>query len=168
MHPPRGQNLLPFGFLPVSFRSLLSTESPNVENNLTKGEQILPARTMLSEKQQEVLVNRVNADIDLPFVGEESEGRLIEKVVQKVAPIAEQSFRMFLPDCYVDCLKIALDEKIDIQDRRRQITSILRGEIAEPLARSLNANCDAPFVPERVEAEVFEKIAEKLVEEMVC
>lgn len=109
----------------------------------------------------------MNADIDLPFVGEEHEGRLIEKVVSKVAPIAEQSFRAFLPDCYVDCLKIALDEKIDIHDRRTQITTILSGEIAEPLARNLNSNCDAPFVPERIEAEVFEKIAEKLVEEMV-
>ncbi len=101
------------------------------------------------------------------LIGEDHESRLIEKVISTVTPVAEKSFRAFLPDCYVDCLKIALTETIPIEERRSQITTILQREIAQPLAIHLNENCDARFIPERLEAKMFKVIAEKLVEEMV-
>lgn len=122
---------------------------------------------MLSEQQQEVLVNRVNADVDLPFVSEDFEQRIIDKVVRKVSPLVEPALRNFLPAPYVDCMKIALDENVDIVERRLQIATILRGEIAQPLARELNENCDADLIPERLEGVVFKAIANKFVDQFV-
>ncbi len=121
---------------------------------------------MLSEKQQEVLVNRVNKDVDLPFVSEDSEERLLEKAVNKVAPLVEPALRSFLPDSYIDCLKIALMEGVAIEEKRSRIQEILRGEIVEPLAQELNARCDVGLVPERLEGYVFKAISKKFVDEL--
>lgn len=122
---------------------------------------------MLSESQQEVLVNRVNADVNLPLMGEDFEEKVIEKIVTKVSPLVEPALRTFLPDPYVDCMKIALQEGIPVAERRLEIAKILRGEIAEPLARELNQNCDAEFVPEKLEGVVFKAISNKFVDEFV-
>eukprot|EP00171_Calliarthron_tuberculosum_P012559 IDg12559t1 len=122
---------------------------------------------MLSERQQKVLINRVNADVDLPLVNEDFEHRVIQKVVTKVAPLVEPALRNFLPTPYVDCMKIALCEEIPIVERRLQIATILRGEIAEPLSRELNERCDASLVPERLEGVLFKAISNKFVDEFV-
>lgn len=121
---------------------------------------------MLSDKQQEVLINRVNKDVDLPFVSEDYEERMLEKAVKKVAPLVEPALRSFLPTCYVDCLKIALLEGMPIEEKRTNIQKILRDQIAEPLAKELNERCDVSFVPERLEGFVFKAISKKFVDEL--
>lgn len=123
--------------------------------------------SMLSEAQQEVIKNLVNAEVDLPLLNEDREGRLISQVVDTIAPCVEPSLRAFLPDCYVDCLKIALAERIPMDTRRAQISEILRKEIGAPLAVELNRSIDAALIPERLEGKLLKKVADKIVDEFV-
>lgn len=122
---------------------------------------------MLSEKQLEVVRNRANADLDLPLIGEDTEARLIDKVIEKLAPQLEPAMRAICPKPYVDCLKIALTEGIPMSDRRQRITEIMQGELSDPLARELNENVDADLVPERLEGKLMKVLTNKLIEEFV-
>ncbi|CAM9369715.1 unnamed protein product, partial [Hapterophycus canaliculatus] len=83
----------------------------------------------------QVVIRKVNEDLDVPFLSEAREGRLIEKFVDRVMPKVEPSMKAIMPDVYVRCIKLALDEAHSIKDRRREISTLLRGELSEPLTR---------------------------------
>jgi len=122
---------------------------------------------MLSENQKEVVKNRVNADADIPFMGEETEGRIIDHVIDHINPHIEPALRVLCPKPYVDCLKIALAEGEGIDTKRERICSILNGELAQPLAGELSRSMDVAMLPERWEEKVMEVVSKKIIEEMV-
>lgn len=122
---------------------------------------------MLSESQCEVIKNRVNAEADIPFVREETEGKIIEKVIDVLNPKIEPALRAICPDPYVDCLKIALTEGLPTEQKREQISRILKAELEEPLARELSGNLDIALVPEHVEEGLMKIFSQKTIEEFV-
>ncbi|CAN0383201.1 unnamed protein product, partial [Ectocarpus fasciculatus] len=79
------------------------------------------------------MVRKVNEDLDIPLLSESRERRLIEKVVDRILPKVEPSMQAIMPDVYVRCIKKALDETESIKNRRKQISTLLRGELSEPL-----------------------------------
>lgn len=122
---------------------------------------------MLSEAMCEVVKNRVNAETDIPLVREETEGKLIEKVLDVLNPKLEPALRAICPDPYVDCLKIALQEGVPTEQKRGQISQILRGQLQEPLARELAGNMDVALVPENMEENLMRVVSQKVIEEFV-
>lgn len=122
---------------------------------------------MLSEKHQEVLINRMNKDVDLPLVDEDFEERMLEKVVQKVNPLLEPAMLAFIPEPFVRCMKIALSDTISVEDKREYIQKIMRNEIGIPLSQELNERVDVGFIPERLEGKIFEAISNKFVDTFV-
>jgi len=122
---------------------------------------------MLSEKQQEVLINRANKDVDLPLVDEDFEERMMEKVVHKVNPLLEPAMLAFMPEPFVRCIKIALSDGVDVDEKRAQIQEIMRREVGKPLSKELNERVDVGLVPERLEGKIFEAIANKFVDGFV-
>lgn len=122
---------------------------------------------MLSEKQRELIALKVNEDMDIPFFGESTEGRIIDKVIDTVDPHLEPAMRVLCPAPYVDCLKIALEEGSSVEDKRRRICEIMRPTLAEPLAREMAGVIDVAMVPENMEERVLEVVTRKIVEEFV-
>lgn len=122
---------------------------------------------MLSDAQCEVVKNRINADTDIPFLREETEGKIIDKVIDTLNPKIEPALRAICPKPYVDCLKLALDENIPVQEKRKQISRILRGELEQPLAQHLSGSMDVALIPEDVEEALMRQVAEKVIEEFV-
>lgn len=122
---------------------------------------------MLSENQKEIVINQVNAETDIPFMRESTESRIISKIVETLNPHIEPSLRSLCPAPYVDCLKLALQEGVPIEEKRLQISEILRGELAEPLADKLAGVLDVAMVPEEYEGRILAVVTQKLVEEMV-
>lgn len=47
------------------------------------------------------MIRKVNEDVDLPFISEGREARLIEKFVDKVMPKVEPSLQAIMPSIYV-------------------------------------------------------------------
>lgn len=88
-------------------------------------------------------MSQVNEDLNLPFIGEDSEGALIAKFVDRIVPQIEPALSAILPLVYVECIKIALDESMPSSDRRKAIYERMQGELTEPLARELNARVDS-------------------------
>lgn len=122
---------------------------------------------MLSERQCELIIHKVNSETDLPFVSESTEARLITKVVERLNPLFEPAFRNICPAPYIDCLKIALEEGVSTIDKRAKISSILQEELAEPLAEKLAGSLDINMIPEDVEERFLRVVTKKVVEEMV-
>lgn len=122
---------------------------------------------MLTDSQLEIIKNRVNAEADIPLLREETEGKLIGKVLDYLNPKLEPALRAICPTPYVECLKIALTEGVPIEQKREQISAILRGELEQPLARELSGNMDVALVPESVEERVMKVVAQKTIEEFV-
>lgn len=122
---------------------------------------------MLSERQKAVMVEKINDDINLPLVSEEREERLIAKLVDKLVPKVEPSLLAIIPEVYVMCIKLALDENIPIKERRKSISDKLRAELSEPLSRQLNERVDCSMIPERVEGQVLKIVANKVIDQFV-
>lgn len=131
---------------------------------LSVGRTQLPA-AMLSRRQQKFVVDKVNRKVDLPFVGENSEGRVIRKFVRKINDDLEPALGAIMPRAYLRCLKIALSERLSVRQRREQVTEIMRGELSAPLADALNERVDASLLPENVEGTVLRLVADEIVEE---
>lgn len=112
-------------------------------------------------------MEKVNRDLDIPWIGESMEERLISKVVDKVAPKVEPSLLAIMPAVYVACIKLALNEEVPIQDRKDRISELLRAELAGPLARELNERVDVNMIPEKMEGAVLKQIAKKVIDEFV-
>lgn len=122
---------------------------------------------MLSERQCEVIVNRVNKDTDIPFLRESSEEKVIGKVVETLNEHLEPALRVICPRPYVECIKIALTEGVPIEERREKIARILDSELSAPLAREMNGKLDVDLIPESVEQRILDVCCKKIVEEMV-
>lgn len=122
---------------------------------------------MLSRGQCETIKNRVNAEMDIPFLREDMEGKIIGRVIDTLNPKMEPAMRAICPDPYVDCLKLALQEGVPADQKRREISRILRGELEEPLALQLAGSMDVALVPEHVEEGMMKVVAQKTIEEFV-
>lgn len=125
------------------------------------------AATMLSERQVEVVVRKANEEIDLPFVSEGRESRLISKVVERINPELEPSLLSFMPEINVEMLKLLLAEGMPLKTRRARLVDLVHRQLAAPLTEALNERVDVSMLPERAEGKVMRKIVERLLEEAV-
>lgn len=123
--------------------------------------------SMLNERQQKVIVARVNEDVDLPLLSEEREERMIEKIMDKIEPHVEPALGRLMPEVYLTCIKLALNEELHVKERRKLISKLLRGELAGPLSRELNERVDIRFIPERLEGMLLKVVANKVIDEFV-
>lgn len=112
-------------------------------------------------------MEKVNKDLDIPWIGESMEERMISKLIDKVEPKVEPSLLAIMPAVYVTCIKLALDEDIPIKDRKDRISELLRAELAGPLARELNERVDVKMIPEKMEGAVLKLISKKVINEFV-
>lgn len=122
---------------------------------------------MLNERQKQVVIEKVNDDINLPFISERREERMIERLVDKIVPNVEPALNMLLPEVYVGCIKLALNEELHIKERRKQISDTLRAELSEPLSRELNKRVDCSMIPENLEGAVLKIVTNKIIDKFV-
>ena len=109
----------------------------------------------------------MNEDLDIPWVTEGIEERIINKLVDRVAPKVEPSLLAIMPAVYVACIKLALDETVPLQERKDRISELMRAELAGPLARELNLRVDVKLVPEKMEGAVLKVVSKKVIDEFV-
>lgn len=114
-----------------------------------------------------VVVDKVNADLDIPWVSERREEAIIKKLVNKIAPKVEPALLAIMPTVYVTCIKLALNESLSVKERRSQISDLLRAELSVPLSRELNERVDCSLVPEKIEGKVLKVVANKVIDEFV-
>lgn len=50
---------------------------------------------------KQVVIRKVNADLDIPLLSESRERKLIEKFVDKIMPKVEPSMQAIMPEVYV-------------------------------------------------------------------
>lgn len=86
------------------------------------------------------LANRINTELNIPFLSEDQEGELILWVVRKVAPMIPPSIRTFVMDAADG---ISLDEL---------------GRLEDTLVAVLNQFVDIPLLPESAEAALFRPV----------
>ena len=122
---------------------------------------------MLSDKQKEIVIYKINHHVDIPWISESMEGNVIQKVVDKISPALEPALRAVMPDVYVECIRIALTEGITSNERRKKISALLIAELGAPLARALDERVDSSMIPDGMEAGFMEKVAHKILKEFV-
>ena len=112
-------------------------------------------------------MKKVNEELDIPWVTEGIEERIIDKFVDRVAPVLEPSLLAIMPAVYVACIKLALDEKMPLQERKDRISELMRAELAGPLARELNLRVDVKLVPEKMEGAFLKVVSNRVLDEFV-
>ncbi|CAN0326475.1 unnamed protein product [Ascophyllum nodosum] len=126
-----------------------------------------PRDSMLNERQRHVAITRLNEEIDIPLLSEKREERMIEKMFDRVMPQVEPSLNRIMPEVWINCIKLALNEHLHIKERRDQISRLVRGELSEPLSREINERVDIKFIPEKIEGKVLKILTNKIIEEIV-
>lgn len=114
-----------------------------------------------------MVVDKVNEDVNLPLVSEVREERMIQRIVETISPMVEPSLKMLMPDIYVTCIKLALNEELSRKEREEQISDIMRGELSDPLTHQLNERVDLRFVPEGLEGVMLKIVSNKIIDEFV-
>lgn len=114
-----------------------------------------------------MVINNVNEDLNLPWVSEAREERLIEKIVDRILPKVEPALTAIMPEVYVTCIKLALNESLTMKQRRKRISDLLRAELSAPLSRELNERVDCSLIPEGVEGRVLTVVSNKVIDEFV-
>lgn len=94
-------------------------------------------------------------------------GKIIAKLVSKISPHVEPALRAIMPEVYVDCLRIALTEGVPADDRRKQISDKLIGELEPGLTRGLDERIDSSFVPDMWEDNLLKLVSTKIIKEFV-
>lgn len=122
---------------------------------------------MLNERQKAVVIKNVNEELNIPLITEDREGRMIENLVDRILPNVEPALLVIIPEIYVQCIRLALNERLPIHERRDQISDLMRGELSEPLARQLNERVDMSIVPENLEGTVLKVVANKVIDRFV-
>ncbi|CAM9906941.1 unnamed protein product [Hapterophycus canaliculatus] len=122
---------------------------------------------MLNERQAQAVVEKVNLDVDVPLATEGMERSFIEKLVNKVVPQMELSLQAFMPEAYVELIKVGLNESLSAAERKEAMSELLRGQLSDPLSKQLNERVDCSFIPEPIEGKVLKIVANKLVDEFV-
>lgn len=114
--------------------------------------------------QKKVVVEKVNADLNIPLLTEGMEGRLIDNVMDRVVPELESSLLGLMPSVYVSCIKLALAEAVPLDERKERIADMLRAELSAPLTKVLNERIDMTLVPEHLEGVVLKVVSDKMID----
>lgn len=122
---------------------------------------------MLSGRQCELVILKVNQETDIPFLKESTEAKVIEKILGIVNPNLEDSMRSLCPAPYIDCLKIALKEGIPADEKRRLISDIMYETLSKPLAATMAGMIDISLVPEAMEERILDVVCKKIVDEFI-
>jgi hypothetical protein len=124
--------------------------------------------SMLSEKQMQRVINKVNQDVDLPLMTEKREEKIIEKSVRHLVVHMEPSLDFICGPVYTRAIKTALNESMSSQQRSKEVTGLLQGEMAAPLARELTERSDIQtYIGQKLEISAMKAISEKIIEEFV-
>jgi phosphoribosyl-ATP pyrophosphohydrolase len=123
---------------------------------------------MLSERQIQRVINKVNEDVDLPLMTEKGEEEIIKKSVRHLVVHMEPSLNIICGSVYTRAIKTALNESMSSQQRSKEVTKLLQGEMAAPLARELTERSDIQnYIGLRLESSAMNSISEKIIEEFV-
>jgi hypothetical protein len=122
---------------------------------------------MLSERQVRAIVLNVNEDVNLPFIREKQEEELITKFVNKINAQLIPAFDAVIGSMFCQCMKLALCEKLPLKERRKQICTIMRAELSQPVADALNEKVDMRGLSEGIERKVLKAIVDKIIKEFV-
>lgn len=116
----------------------------------------------------QVVVDKVNKDINLILVSEETEERMIRDLfIEKVLPNLEPSLEAFMPAVYVTCIRMALNEELSREEKKERIGELVRSQMTEPLAKELNRRIEIKLISEGQEGKWFKMVAEHLIDEFV-
>ena len=123
---------------------------------------------MLSEHQIQIIIQKVNEDVDLPFMTDNQEGRIIEKLVRHLIPHVEPSLNVVCGSVYTQAIKTGLNESMPSRQRSKGITALIQGEMSAPLTNELTARIDAGnFLGARLESSLMKLVSNKMIEEAV-
>ena len=142
----------------------LSREAPTEDLSLSTE---TPPESMLNERQRHVAITRLNEEIDVPLVSEGREEEMVEKMFDRVMPHVEPSLSKILPEVWLNCIKLVLNEELDVKDKTDQISEMVRGEYSEPLSRELNERIDVSLIPEGIEGKMLKILSNKVLDEIV-
>jgi len=110
---------------------------------------------ILTVKQKEILLNKVNKKINLPILGEKIEGKIFEKGIDKILEVLEKE----LPDDVLSYLNDVSDGFLPANEKDQK-------EAMESLVELLDQEINIPLMGKRKEKAFFTIIVETIFEAM--
>lgn len=115
-----------------------------------------------SKHQEDLLIDRLNAAVDIPLMDEGTERKLIfEPLVRKLNPMLGPALTACLPKDACDLVQLMLDDSTQGTARgakRRDTYAILKRNLNEPLVRQLHKKVDMAMIPDEIEIKCLKKI----------
>merc|ERR1712190_264712 len=160
----------PDGFLQKEVK--LETPDYDGESYLTIGisslsEAVNGRRNMLSEKQVNDVIDRVNENVDICGLSSKMERKLIAGPVDLMNRLLKRALLVFCSSSWVKALTVLLDDQLASDAKSEKMMRILQDSFVGPLAMALNKKIDIPVLGEAMEQRFFNLICSKFMEEIV-
>merc|ERR1711870_15548 len=160
----------PDGFLQKEVK--LETPDYDGESFLTIGissfsEAVNGRCNMLSDKQVNDVIDRVNENIDIVGLSSKTERKLIAGPVHLMNKLLKRGLLAFCSPDWVKALSVLLDDQIQGDAKSEKMLNILQDAFVSPLAEALNKKIDIPVLGEGMGQRLFTLITSKFMEEIL-
>jgi len=122
---------------------------------------------LLSDKQLNVVIDKVNEKLDIWLLSEKAERKLIAVPATQLNEKLGDALASFLHPEMVTALKVLLDDTKEVDAKEAEIQSALKNTLRDPVAKALNDKINLPIIGEDLEQQVFDMIVDSIIQQMV-
>jgi len=122
---------------------------------------------LLSNRQADVVIDKLNAAVDLPLLTEKMERKIFARVVEQLNPLLRSALETCLPTDLMGSFSMLLDETKQRGEKYEQVRTVLKSRLKEPLITFLHDKIDMKFIPNKMEIQVLKKVVGMMLRQMV-
>merc|ERR1712032_1099252 len=110
---------------------------------------------LLSKSQADIVVDRINAAVDIPLLTESMERKLIAGIVGMLNPLLKDALASCLSINMLEAVTVLLDETKPRDEKGDLIRGSLDRAVQEPLVTFLHGKIDMTVIPDALEKKVL-------------
>mmetsp|Transcript_67511 Transcript_67511/g.187171 ORF Transcript_67511/g.187171 Transcript_67511/m.187171 type:complete len:219 (-) Transcript_67511:81-737(-) len=122
---------------------------------------------LLSDRQVETVVDRINDAVNVWGLSESMERSLIEPPVRQVNGLLRESLRGVMMEDWQLALEALLDETKTPDSKISTVQEVLGRQLRDPLVQVLNGQINLPIIGENLEEQLFTTVVDKVLDTIV-
>uniref|UniRef100_A0A6T9AF71 Uncharacterized protein n=1 Tax=Alexandrium catenella TaxID=2925 RepID=A0A6T9AF71_ALECA len=140
-----------------------ATWSKPVEREVT-----LEQPDLLSDRQLDGIIDRINESFNVIFLSESMERSLIEGPVKQVNGMLKECLGSIMVEDWKLALETLLDETKASEGKIAIVQDVLGRQLRDPLTEALNGKINFPLLTEGMEEKMLRTVVDKVLDRMVA
>lgn len=122
---------------------------------------------LLSDGQVDVIIDRINKNVDVWFLSEAMEREVIKRPVVEVNGMLKECLRSFMQEDWVLAIEVILDETLPTEAKTSTLQAVIDRQLRDPLVVALNGKINLPLIGESAEQRILLEIVGRILDSIV-